>query len=744
MPTRPLFDIHAMGYPRRLLRTPDDKAPRVLMTTLDDSASPFHKPLVTHPGLQMALCTFAILVIELALIRWVGTQIRVAAYFANLVLIAAFLGMGLGVALGRRKPQLFGWALTWLALLSVLLGFATDLGLTQITFPDPAISLWGGENSQKASNFGFLIASGAMVVFFWALAAVFVLAGIPVGWLFARMNPLVAYRWDLLGSVLGVATMAIIAWAGATPPVWFALGIVPILLVMPHPRNFVAAVVILGMSWYSVHHAIFSPYNRIDVDQVAEGFTEPAELKTQRLPEYEVSVNRDFHQYMLDLRLLPDELGKPLSNRGQVRMIYEIPFRASPLQGSALVVGAGTGNDVAAALRVGFDTVTSVDIDPRIIKLGEAFHPEKPYANPGVERVVNDARAYFVQTPDKKFDVVCYGLLDSHAMFSAMSSLRLDNFVYTVEGIRAGWQHVAEGGVMSVSFSIVAGDWMAQRMNNMIFQATGLRPIIVPHGYNYGATFLVGKTLTPEMVRAAYPRVVDNLRPDESIRAPTDDWPFLYLRPGTIPFAYLSVMLLVALTATVALRRAFGAKTLSVAGLDWQMFLLGAGFMLIETRMVTELSLLFGSTWIVNTSVFGGILCMVLLANEAASRWKPEKLDAWYGLLFLALIAVTFLGVGMLNQLAVGTRIFAAGLLVAVPVFFAGIIFSSSLRRAPSADAALGANLCGAMVGGLLEYLSMAVGLRAIGLLALVIYLLSFLVLRQRDASGGAPAASAG
>ena len=42
------------------------------------------------------------------------------------------------------------------------------------------------------------------------------------------------------------------------------------------------------------------------------------------------------------------------------------------------------------------------------------------------------------------------------------------------------------------------------------------------------------------------------------------------------------------------------------------MFLLGAAFLLLETRAVTQLSLLFGSTWIVNTSVFGGILAMVL------------------------------------------------------------------------------------------------------------------------------------
>src|SRR5579872_6961477 len=54
-----------------------------------------------RPALRLALTTFSILVLELALIRWLGTQVRFAAYFANLVLLSAFLGMGLGVGLAR-------------------------------------------------------------------------------------------------------------------------------------------------------------------------------------------------------------------------------------------------------------------------------------------------------------------------------------------------------------------------------------------------------------------------------------------------------------------------------------------------------------------------------------------------------------------------------------------------------------------------------------------------------------------
>ena len=79
--------------------------------------------------------------------------------------------------------------------------------------------------------------------------------------------------------------------------------------------------------------------------------------------------------------------------------------------------------------------------------------------------------------------MVCYGLLDSHAMFSSMSSLRLDNFVYTEQGIAAAWKRVRDDGILSVSFSVFAGDWMRQRMLGIVKKATGLDPIVLEHGY---------------------------------------------------------------------------------------------------------------------------------------------------------------------------------------------------------------------------------------------------------------------
>ena len=105
-------------------------------------------------------------------------------------------------------------------------------------------------------------------------------------------------------------------------------------------------------------------------------------------------------------------------------------------------------------------------------------------------------------------------------------------------------------------------------------------------------------------------------------RSPTDDWPFLYLRSPTIPAFNLRgiVMMSVVSLAILGLARAGG--TVRPNG---QMFFLGAGFMLLETKGVVHLALFFGSTWIVNAIVFSAILVMVLLSNLYVIAVQPRR-----------------------------------------------------------------------------------------------------------------------
>ncbi len=141
-------------------------------------------------GVQLGLSTFAILALELALIRWLSTQVRLFAYFNNLTLMGAFLGMGLGVAAGRRYPGLVHAALPWLAILSGVLAYSGELGLMHMSFADTSVQLWGEDKVNVGLDFfkffGLLLAT----------ILVFVLAGAPVGFLFGEMPVLTAYSAD--------------------------------------------------------------------------------------------------------------------------------------------------------------------------------------------------------------------------------------------------------------------------------------------------------------------------------------------------------------------------------------------------------------------------------------------------------------------------------------------------------------------------------------------------------------------
>src|SRR5579864_4037399 len=71
------------------------------------------------------LSSFLVLFLEVALIRWMPAYIRLLAYFSNFILLAAFLGIGVGCILagrasaGPRARNLFAWFPTLLLALVV-------------------------------------------------------------------------------------------------------------------------------------------------------------------------------------------------------------------------------------------------------------------------------------------------------------------------------------------------------------------------------------------------------------------------------------------------------------------------------------------------------------------------------------------------------------------------------------------------------------------------------------------------
>lgn len=223
-----------------------------------------------------------------------------------------------------------------------------------------------------------------------------------------------------------------------------------------------------------------------------------------------------------------------------------------------------------------------------------------------------------------------------------------------------------------------------------------------------------------------------SLRTDE---LPTDDWPFLYLPTRSIPRAYVLVVLLLA-AASVLVLRSRGLRIGRIGPFHGHLFFLGAGFLLMEVYAVNRLALLFGTTWLVSAVTIALVLVMIVAANFTVLTFTRVNRFVAYLFLFASLIVSYLVSPTVAVGHGVGVSL-AYGLLLLSPVFFAGIIFAISFRAAKMAGPAIGANMLGSVLGGWVEYLTMATGIKALALLALMFYLASlFLVFMFRNTCG--------
>jgi hypothetical protein len=229
-----------------------------------------------------------------------------------------------------------------------------------------------------------------------------------------------------------------------------------------------------------------------------------------------------------------------------------------------------------------------------------------------------------------------------------------------------------------------------------------------------------------------------------TLRKATDNWPFLYNRKALLPGqTWITIALILLLS--FGLWRVFGGRaaleTEAVVKPDYgsmlRAFFLGAGFMLVETKAVVEMALLFGGTWTVNTAVFAAILVMSLAGNLFAGAVNPKRLEPYYAGLFAAIALGLVITPSDFLGLSPTVQIVGACLLVFAPIAFAGVIFATSFRRTTQPDRVIGANVAGALVGGLAENSSVVLGFQLLLCVAAGFYLLSA-VYGNRDLPGSA------
>jgi hypothetical protein len=305
-----------------------------------------------------------------------------------------------------------------------------------------------------------------------------------------------------------------------------------------------------------------------------------------------------------------------------------------------------------------------------------------------------------------------------------------------------------------VLYNYYRQDFLVRKLAGMVDTALGTPPYVTTYGLYGRAAVIMGGPRLAELDQALnIPYTEDNidLAPasqgfplpiighgrmtvDTSQALATDDWPFVYMPIPAIPTLYLGALGVITLLGLLLI--GMTAPKEIISRFDWHFFLLGIAFMLLETRSLVTFGLLFGNTWMVNSLVFFAILSSVLLAILFNARFHITHIWILYILLFLLLLLNYFLPLNTLLQISSPVlRYGLASILAFAPIFCANVVFSHSFRDSLAADIAFASNLLGAMLGGMFEYVALALGYQALLIFVLVFYLVAYLTRNIQKAS---------
>ena len=312
---------------------------------------------VDSRSFRVFLASFLVLFLEVALIRWMPAHVRLLSYFSNFILLASFLGIGIGCLLAPSRVRLF----TWFPLLQAVVVAVVYFFKLEVTVPSsgdiffssgtPRSRCWSrprcccrscSSSSRRCSPTLAQRMAREM----------------------SALPPLRAYTINILGSLAGVVAFAVMSWQELSPTWWFGVG-------------FAAAVPLLVADYERSTGGTPARRRQHRPARGDAGHGPPgcraarSGRRTTRSPcstattETVVEVNNIFHQSMAPV--------------DQKEYFYQWPYMAfGNTFKNVLILGAGSGTDVAAALRHGVEHVDAVEIDPVIIRLGRRYHPDRP------------------------------------------------------------------------------------------------------------------------------------------------------------------------------------------------------------------------------------------------------------------------------------------------------------------------------------------------------------------------------
>jgi SAM-dependent methyltransferase len=714
---------------------------------------------------KMFLISFTILFLELACIRWFGSTVVFLTFFTNIILLACFLGTSIGCLVAGRGPCFLKGVLPTMVVAVLISGVILHAydhpnregtpGLLKVDVghqESPQQIFFGAEYQLRDPSQWVVPIEVLSAIFYILVALIFVGLGQVMGRLFSEIpDRVAAYGVNIAGSLAGIAAFAALSYLRTPPYAWFLAA---------------TLLVFFFLDRWSATQVLCQAAVLLIIADMAQ--SDSRRYFTHWSPYYKV------HHEPQTAEILTNNIGHQSMRRiGEDGSAYVVPHLLNrdagrePFQ-DVLIIGAGSGNDVQAALSHGARHIDAVELDPVIYEIGRAEHPNRPYSDPRVSVHLDDGRS-FVRKTEKRYDLIVYALVDSLVLHSGYSSLRLESFLFTEEAFRDIAARLKPGGVF-VMYNYYRQGWVVGRLATMAEEAFRGRPMVLSMPYREaigpedsgGFTIILagGPDSHPlDAIRGSFPAgsafwVHRAPRNNESVngfgerppsapgegwenwekiapaavsatandRIPTDDWPFLYLRDATIPDLNLRGMALIAFWSVMLLFAIVPGRGLRLNG---RMFFLGAGFMLLETKSVVHMALLFGSTWAVNSIIFATILIMIFLSNLFVLIARPGRLWPFYALLFATLLINAAVPMSSFLALPGAAKVIASCAMTLLPIFFAGVIFSSAFGRSRSPEIDLGSNIGGIILGGLSENLSLVVGFNSLLGIALLFYVLS-------------------
>ena len=460
--------------------------------------------MTLDPRLRLFLLSFLMLFVELALIRWLGSNVVYLSYFTNFVLLGSFLGIGLGFLRATSKRDLFPYAPIALAALVALVVIA------------PSTAKLSTDESL------YFQSPGATGLPIWlALPIVFILSATVMATIaegvarqFASFKPLAAYRLDILGSIAGIVVFTAISFLG-WPPISWGIVAVALYAVVTFPKvrgriepivivQALAGVVLLGALTIesTAPNTSWSAYHKVELEPTQPGVTQ-------------VRINGT-----------PSQFIQSTESMRTVSPFFFFPYErrtATDPPRDVLIIGGGTGSDTAAALASGAEHVDVIEIDPRLVELGREMNPDGAYLDPRVDVHVTDGRE-FLESNDKQYDMVVFALPDSVALVAGQSGVRLESFLFTKEAIEQAKAHLAPDGVFTL-VNYFREPFVADRLAGTIAEVFGTAPCLTILGDEGHLASLIVSTDPTAVSCPTATWVPTGPVPEAS----TDDHPFPYV-----------------------------------------------------------------------------------------------------------------------------------------------------------------------------------------------------------------------